>query len=239
MILAGALLFEECMDMLGAKRAVTTEFSLRDGILEEELRVSNQGGGSHLALHLSDLVEKAKLFGVDEAHSLRVVRLAEVLFDALIPLHKLKPSWKIYLAAAVILRDTGEAISLSGHEAHSCYIVENADFPGAEEWEAELVAKLCRYHEGTKLEHDDLTGLAKNLRDPFQKLLALLRIVDALDSGPESNVRIKRVQVSKGEVKVQYTGRGLTGLEALTVEKRAQYFKKVLRRSISASPTRS
>jgi exopolyphosphatase / guanosine-5'-triphosphate,3'-diphosphate pyrophosphatase len=38
LILAGALVLEECMDLVGAKRVLYTPFALRDGILEEILK---------------------------------------------------------------------------------------------------------------------------------------------------------------------------------------------------------
>ncbi len=43
MIVAGSILFEEVMAALGAKTARATEYSLRDGILEEELRLFKRG----------------------------------------------------------------------------------------------------------------------------------------------------------------------------------------------------
>ena len=69
MILAGSILLEETMKALGAKKVHTTEFSLRDGILEEELKLFRQGKTSHLALHLGDLIAIARGYGQDEAYS--------------------------------------------------------------------------------------------------------------------------------------------------------------------------
>lgn len=39
LILAGALILEECMDLVGAKRVVPTPFALRDGLLQEVLKI--------------------------------------------------------------------------------------------------------------------------------------------------------------------------------------------------------
>jgi len=235
MILAGAVLFEECMRALGARKAVSTEFSLRDGILEEELRLFEQGDTSHLALHLPDLMEKAIQFGENGEHLERMLKFSEDLFDKLKPLHQLDPCWKLYLQAATLLRNTGKAISLAGYREHSYYIVKHAGFPAADTWETDLIADLCRYHEGAKLDGSKLTFEKSKARmDAFRKLLAMLRVIDALDSGPEATLRLKGVQRKRGHVVLLYSGKGLTGLESLTLEKRAPYFKKTMGQSIVA-----
>jgi exopolyphosphatase/guanosine-5'-triphosphate,3'-diphosphate pyrophosphatase len=235
MILAGAILFEECMNALDARKTVTTEFSLRDGILEEELRLFEQGDSSHLALHLPDLKEKAMHFGADSEHLDRMLEFSSRLFDELKPVHRLDSSWKLYLQAATLLRDTGKAISLAGHSEHSYYIVKHADFPAADTWETELIADLCRFHDGAKL---DLSKLAfekgKGRLEAFKKLLAMLRVIDALDSGPDTKLKFKSIQRSRGKVTLQFTGKGLTGLESINVEKKAPFFEKVMGQKIIA-----
>ena len=236
MILAGALILDECMNVLKSKSATFTEFSLRDGIMEEELRLYQQGAShSHLSLHLNDLYEKAKLFGADEQHLKRTTLVAETLFDRLRSVHKLKPQWKIYLSAAMILRDTGEAINLSKHPDHSYYIVRNSDLPAMDQWEIELLAQLCLHHEGSKNGHHDITFTkSKTKKDAYTKLLALLRIADALDSGAECRVILKSIQVGKKLITIHYSGREVTGLETTNVEKKADFFQSIFGRQIVA-----
>ena len=235
MILAGAILLEQCMEMLGAKRAEITQYSLRDGILEEELRLFEQGGVSHLALHLPDLIEKAKRFGGEEAHLRRQMKLFDSLFDGLKPVHGLKPSWNLYLQAAMILRETGASINLSGYEEHSYYIVRNSDFPGAEPWEIELIAQLCRHHAGVKPDQK-VASFTKNKsrQQAFLKFLGILRIADALDSGPESQLALKGVRAGRSGIRLLYGGRKLTGLEGIEVEKKAPLLRKILKIPIIA-----
>jgi exopolyphosphatase/guanosine-5'-triphosphate,3'-diphosphate pyrophosphatase len=238
LILAGALLLEEIMQFLGVKKARATEYSLRDGILEEERQLLSsgvKGGVSHLSLHLPDVREKAILFGADAAHLDRFVALSEKLFDALRPVHRLNDSWKTYLAAAVMLRNVGESVNLGHYEEHSCYIVRNSDFPGAESWENELIAELCLYHAGTKMPTPESPLLKSVTRHgAFLRLLALLRLVDALDSGPETLVRIDRLRLGQKKIELFYSGRGLTGLEGLHIEKKSSFFERVFKRKIIA-----
>jgi len=233
MILAGAILFEECLNVLGAKKAVTTAYSLRDGILQEEIELFRQHKTSHISFHLHDIYAKAKRFGGDEKHLKQVVAVAETLFDKLKPIHKLKPEWKIYLTAAMILRDTGEAVALIRHEEHSFYIVNNADFPSMDKWESEFIAHLCLHHENLKVIPGDLPFSRNKVRvQAFMRLLALLRIADALDADPKSRIAIKRTRVSRGNAKIQFTGTSSAGLEVLRVERKKALFEQVFRRSL-------
>jgi exopolyphosphatase/guanosine-5'-triphosphate,3'-diphosphate pyrophosphatase len=234
MILAGAILLEETMSALGAKRAITTEYSLRDGILEEELQLAREHQGSHLALHLPDLYAKAQRLGGHEPHLRQVVGFAEALFARLRNLHKLGPEWQVYLKAAAILHDTGEAISPNRHSRHSYYIVKNADFPSMEAWEVEFIAQLCLWHATGKPEPRDFPFRNHKKRsDAFYKLLAMLRVADALDRGHTSSARILRASVDARKVRLTLTGKAID-LEILRVEQKKALFEQVFGRTLEA-----
>ena len=229
MFLSGTLLFDECLKALGAREAVATEYSLRDGILEEELRLYGDGQSSHLSLHVEDLYERAARFGMERGHARHVADLAGSLFDALRPVHKLSQSWRIYLVAAAVLRDVGDSVNVFEHALHSGYIVRHSDLPGMEDWEIGFVAGLCSHHEDLKF--DDRSG--NFLKNPerkaaFRKLIALLCMLDEMDSGPETVIRVRGISRSRGEVFVRYSGKGLTGLEPVNVERRASIYRKAL-----------
>ena len=223
------------MDALGTKRVLTTDFSLRDGILQDEIQLVREHQGSHIALHLPDLYEKAARFGGSELPVKQVVSFTEVLFKRLKNLHKMRSEWQIYLTAAAILHDTGEAVTPTHHEVHSYYIVKNADFPSMEKWEAEFVAQLCRWHPSGKPDLKDLpfTG-DKEQREAFFKLLALLRVADALDRGHKSSVRIKKISVSAKQVRLTLTGKGAIDLELLRVDQKKALFEQVFGRELVA-----
>jgi exopolyphosphatase/guanosine-5'-triphosphate,3'-diphosphate pyrophosphatase len=234
MILGGAVLLEECMKACGADRAVGTEFSLRDGILEEERELQQQQKSSPLSFHVDELYALARRFGADLRHLEQVVRLSEELFDRLRPLHRLKSGWRIYLTAATILRNVGEKVSLIRPEQHSHYIVLNADFPTSQRWEQEFVAALCLHHKGGRAERKGLSFKGdKSRMTALGKLLAILQVVDALDSGRRADLRIGRVQISSRQVRIRFSGKRATGLEIPAVELRRGYFEKIFRRHLS------
>jgi len=235
MILAGAVLFDECMRALRAKRVEVTEFSLRDGILDEEVQLLEKHEKSHIPIHLRDLYAKAKRFGCDPGHLKQIVDCAEFLFDRLASLHKLKSHWKVYLTAAAIMKNTGEAISVRENEVHSHYIVMNADLPGVEKWEAEFVAELCFWMTGGKPPRKELPfSENKQKRQAFFKLLALLRIADALDVGSVRKQRIQSIQNTRKSIILNLAPRLTTELELLRIDQKKSLFEDIFAKTLIA-----
>lgn len=238
MILAGGILLEECAEALGSNKIQTTDYSLRDGILDEELRLHRQHEGSHIAFHLGDLRKKALQIGTGERHIDHVCHLSSTLFDKLRPLHGLDRNWKLYLMAAAILHDTGQSITPSNHGLHSYYIVMNSDFPSMEPWETEFVAQLCLRHAGGKAHAKDLSfAKDRDEKTAFLKLLAILRVADALDRGHHGGFTIRRIRTTKSKVQIYYHSRVAADLELLRVEQKKSLFEEVFGRHLVLSRT--
>lgn len=233
MILAGSVLLEEIMEVLGAKRLQPTDYSLRDGILLEEMKLVREHKSSRIELHLDDLYEKAKRFGGDEAHIRRVVTFAESLFDRLAKLHKIPTAWRVYLTATVILRNLGDLVSISGHAKHTSYIVKNSDFPSMQVWEMEFISQLCLYHADGKVE----TGALPDGKDKakvaiFRKLVAILRLVEALDLGPKARIKLQSVRIERKLVRLSVNGRAMAGVESIFIERKKTFFEEVFNKKL-------
>ena len=67
----------------------------------------------------------------------------------------------------------------------------------------------------------------------FVKLLALLRICVAADSGAGSRVELRRVRVDRARVQLTLGGKDLTGLEALAIEQRKDLFERIFGRELA------
>lgn len=236
MILAGAILLEECMNVTGARKVTSTEFSLRDGILEEQLEANRNDARSSLSMHLADVRARVQKVHPEMVHLDAVANLAGLLFDRLKGLHKLNSDWKSYLTASALLHDIGEVISPTNHEIHSYYFAKNADFTPLEKWESEFIARLCLYHRVGKPEIDGLFG--KNVKEKERKrafhcLLALLRVADALDRNHRGQVTVARVKVARDAVILTIRAkRGSGDLELLRVEQKKAHFEETFRRRL-------
>lgn len=233
LIFAGSLLLEECLDALGARKFVGTEYSLRDGVLVEEKQVLRKQLGSRISFHLEEISARAASLGRDPKRLTRVIEFARELFARLRAVHRLDVRWLNYLLAAVCFRDVGEGVAMSHHAEHSAYIVRHADIPSLESWERQFVAELCLHHEGLKPQVKRLPfARHPRRRKAFQRLLALLRVIDALDSGRPSSLHISRVRVSAGGVRLSLSGAALTDLELLRLEQKKALFEGLFGRAL-------
>ncbi len=233
MILAGAVLFEECLSALGAKKFSFTPFALRDGVLEEEIELVASHQKSHLGLHMDDLVAKARRCGVHEGH-LQSVRDASMrLFDRLKNVHQLKAEWRPFLEAAAILHDVGEVVNPAHHGRHSYYIAKNVDVAALDAWELEFVAQLCLWHAGGKPDLRKIPELReKSRQQAFLKLLAILRVADALDRSHQADPCLRDVKLKRGMVELKLDPRKSSDLEVLRVEQKKELFEEMFRRKL-------
>ena len=162
-----------------------------------------------------------------------LVECSEILFDRLAPAHKLKPEWKIYLTASVILRDLGELISISNQAKHTYYIVKNLDFPSMQKWEHEFIARLCYCRTVEKLKDKDLSFMReKDKKDAFVKLLSILRLVDALDFGSGHLFQIKSVTINRSAVRLSLKGNMKYGVEMLKMDRKKKLFEKTFHKKL-------
>jgi exopolyphosphatase/guanosine-5'-triphosphate,3'-diphosphate pyrophosphatase len=237
LILAGGILLDELTQILGAKEIRTTEFALRDGILEAELaRFQNQKSRSSFSF--DDIEKRVEKWGMDVSHTKRVQKHAEFLFDQLKGVHKLRQEWRPYLAAAAILHDVGEIVSHAHHAEHSEYIVRNANFVGMHGWEAELIAKLCRFHKEEKIlekKNEKKIPYPKgdDLRDVFLKLLSLLQMADSIDRTHKEVLKLKKPKIARGLIQLKFGSKTPCDLEILRFEQKKTLFEELFKREIT------
>lgn len=232
MILAGAILLEEVMNLFKAKKVFPTEYSLRDGILEEQLAVIRANEHSSLGIHLKEMRERVAEIHPNMVHTDAVIRLTSKLFDSLGSVHKLKSGWKSYLTAAATIHDVGEIISPTGHEEHSYYFAKHADLAPMEEWESEFIALLCLYHRAGKANLPDFGKNSKEKKVAFLKLLALLRVADALDRGHRGDIQISRISITKKSVEIRLRSKPSPDLELLRIEQKKELFETIFDRKL-------
>jgi exopolyphosphatase/guanosine-5'-triphosphate,3'-diphosphate pyrophosphatase len=190
---------------------------------------------------LPDLYARAQKFrssgSDDDAHLKQTVELAEHLFDRMRPIHKLNPKWRQYITAASILHDVGQAISPTRHGIHSYYIVKNADFPSMEKWETEFVGQLCLWHQDGKVDQKALP-FTKDEKQAFMKLLAILRVADALDRSHKRVLKVRDVKIDRKGVHILVSARIGIDLELLRVEQKKELFEQIFKRPLDVIRSR-
>ncbi len=233
MILSGAILLEECVNAFKTERVEPTEFSLRDGILDEQVEILKSN--RHLLQQdpIDDLFETAKDLGGKPDELNLALKVSDDVFERLKPIHKLNGNWKIYLHAGALLHDCGKSISAINSSEHSAYVARFADIPRFEDWESEFIAQLCLRAKSGKVQKKDLPFKGDRLRQrAFIKVLALLRLVAALSFQRSRSIPIERVRVDGARVIIQIPRRSKASLQILLADPKKNLFEDVFKKSI-------
>mgnify|MGYP000568341333 FL=1 len=186
-IIAGAVILQEAMAMLGMQSLSVCERSLREGVIVDwmltqgliEDRLKYQG-----SIRERSTLKIAGKYGVDIPHSERVAELALSLFDQTYEqLHTWDKSVRQLLWSAAILHNSGHFVSHDAHHKHSYYLIRYGELLGYTEAEIDTIANIARYHRKSapKKKHQNLQNLSKEQKSIVSQLSALLRVAVALD----------------------------------------------------------
>ncbi|MEM1310335.1 MAG: HD domain-containing protein, partial [Cyanobacteria bacterium P01_H01_bin.153] len=187
-VVAGAVILQETMAMLGTESLIICERALREGVVVDwmlsrgliEDRMQFQRSVRERSVHAA-----ADKYHVPAAPRERVADFVQGLFDATKGhLHSWSNPERELLWAAAILHNAGHYISHSSHHKHSYYLIRNGELLGYTEAEIEIIANIARYHRKSlpKKKHDNYRNLSeKKHRNLVNELSAMLRIAVALD----------------------------------------------------------
>ncbi|BAY43583.1 Ppx/GppA phosphatase [Scytonema sp. HK-05] len=187
-ILAGAVILQEAMNLLGVESVTVCERSLREGVIVDwmlahgliEDRLRYQG-----SVRQRSVLKIANKYHVNLEHSDRIAVFALSLFDQTKgTLHNWGAEERQILQAAALLHNCGHYVSHSSHHKHSYYLIRNSELLGYNETEVEIIANLARYHRKSppKKKHENYRNLvSKNHRQIVNHLSAILRLAVALD----------------------------------------------------------
>jgi len=187
-IVAGALILQEAMSLLGMENITIGERSLREGVIvdwmlthgliEDRLRYQS-------SIRQRSVLKIAQKYRVNLPYGERVATFAVNLFDqSRGSLHTWDDEDRELLWAAAILHNCGHFISHSSHHKHSYYLIRYGELLGYTETEIEAIANLARYHRKSdpKKKHENYRSLSsKRHRRMVEQLSALLRLAVALD----------------------------------------------------------
>ncbi|MEJ1930625.1 Ppx/GppA phosphatase family protein [Nostoc sp. NIES-2111] len=187
-ILAGAIILQEAMTLLGVqsltacsralREGVIVDWMLSNGLIEDRLRFQS-------SIRQRSVLKQASKYQVNLAYSDRVATFALSLFDQTQGLlHHWGSNERRLLWAAAILHNCGHHISHSSHHKHSYYLIRNSELLGYNETEIDIIANIARYHRKSppKKKHDNFRNLlSKEHRQVVCQLSAILRLAVALD----------------------------------------------------------
>lgn len=169
----------------------------------------------------------------EQEHAEQVTRLAEILFDALLPLHKLDASARLSLTCAGILHDIGWLHGQKAHHKQSmAMILDEASLPLTPA-ERATIALTARYHRKAlpKPSHKVYASLSRTRRKTVDMLSALLRVADGLDRSHTHAVKTVEAVISDGQIAFICRTNGNAGAEIKFAKKKADLLENVFGRT--------
>ncbi len=233
MILAGAILLEETMMALRAKLIEITDYSLRDGILDEQIEILRSDRKAIRYDIVNEFFKAALSLGSDEAELLQTRHMAETLFDRFASLHRLSSQWKKYFVAASLLQDVGRSINPLRFEGHAAYIARNIDVSGLSESESRFIAELCEKQREQRLAKKDVPFKKDHARhSAFMKLLPLLQLTDAFSFQRKEPIEIKKLRIEGRVVRALISKQQKAHLEILRADQKKFLFEEIYRKAL-------
>ncbi len=187
-IVAGALILQESMALLGLEQITICERALREGIvvdwmlthglIEDKLRY--QG-----SVRQRSVLKIAHKYQVNLQHSEQIAQFALALFDQTQGvLHDWGEDERELLWSSAILHNCGHFISHADHHKHSYYLIRYGELLGYTDVEIETIANLARYHRKglSNKKHASYRNIgSKKHRKIVEQLSPLLPLAVALD----------------------------------------------------------
>lgn len=244
---AAAVLYQ-VMKSLDRDLIVTSERSLRDGLLEDwiehnqpELRLERTVAMPRMRSVLR-LMER---YEVDRPHAEQVRSLALALFDGLVGMHGLGPDARRMLEFGALLHDVGHHIDARDHNKHGQYLILNSRLSAFTAPEQAVLASVVRFHRGArpKRNHRHFAALSRVNQRKVEVLSTLIRMADALDRSHHQPISEVRVVTGPEGVTLEAVARQEAFLERWAAERRADLLASVLGRPVRvvlvADPTTS
>jgi exopolyphosphatase / guanosine-5'-triphosphate,3'-diphosphate pyrophosphatase len=197
-VVAGAVLLDPILRLLGATEITLCDLALREGLILDYVERNRQHieqAGRYPDVRRRSVMELAERCNHSAEHSRQIARLAVSLFDQTRGVHGLGDREREWLEYAAIMHDLGVHISYEKHHRHSYYLVKNGDLRGFDPQEIEVMALVTRYHRQAtpKKSHEGYVDLPGPLRRTVRTLAAILRLAEGLDrshSQPLSGVEL-------------------------------------------------
>ena len=187
-ILAGAVILQEAMTLLGVESLITCERALREGVIVDWMLAHDLIDNRlrfQSTIRQRSVLKIANKYNVDSSYSERIAAFALSLFDQTKGyLHEWGNQERFLLWAASELHNCGHHISHSSHHKHSYYLIRNSGLLGYNETEIEIIANLARYYRKSqpKKKHENFQNLAtKEQKQVVEELSPLLRLATSLD----------------------------------------------------------
>ena len=233
-VMAGAAILEGFMQALDLPAIRVSDRGLREGLLMDYLlRHGHTPALQDLSVRQRSVLELGRTCHFDEPHARTTAQLALALFDSAgeTKLHPFGAWERELLEHAALLHRIGAFLTYNNYQAHTYYLIRNANLLGFDETEVAIIAATALFHRKAipQREHPEFGALDRQAQNVVRVLSLLLRFAESLDRGHTGNVRQARFRL-KGDSHVVldiFAAQGCQ-FELWAIHKHATAFEKVL-----------
>jgi len=231
-IVAGNAVLIAILTQLGQEEILVCERALRDGIIVDLVaqdRALAQKLGDERVRRLEALEALAHKYEHLGGHQRHVARLALRLFERLIEVHGLFAADRELLYAAALLHSIGRFVNDSAPHKHSAYLIRNSVLDGWRRDELVLISQIARYYRKAmpKATHPEFAVLSAADQERVEKLAALLRIADGLDSRHLGLVNDLTIRREDGRISIGAQADAVITDEIAAAQSKADLFERV------------
>ena len=239
-IIAGAMVFSELMDMCLLRAFRYLPLGLRDGLLAQMLADYSQSPAmkERVEAERRDAVlAVVKHYQADQAFAQRIRNWTLELYRRLKSIHHLPAEYVDWIEAAAMMHEVGAFINRSGRRRHTHYIIANSELFGYTPVQRRIIAAIARYVGNSLPASGDpiLQLVPRTDQGQVPKAVALLRLARALGQSRRGAVRELNVRIKQdGPIILQLKPASAEGveLELWALEQERNYFKAVFGRDL-------
>ncbi len=239
LILAGAIVVHAVLAAGGFESLEVTEAGLREGVFFERLLGGTPGGHGRPPtfedVRRTSVLNLARQYAVDAAHTEHVAALALGMFDKLaaLGLHEGDPRERELLWAACMLHDIGMSIDYDDHHKHSRYLILNGGLPGFAPVETAIIAQSARYHRKGMPSPGPMEPLfGPGDAERLDRCATLLRLAEDLERSRDQLVRRALLEESDGTVELRLVADGNSAVPSWAARREGELFERAFRREL-------
>lgn len=175
LLCSGLTIMIAAFKLLQIEKLEYIDAALREGVLYE---MSDRL--QHVDIRQHSVTSLQRRYDVDMAQADRVSQTALQLFSQVRQQWQLTDEDAVMLGWAATLYEVGLHINSSGVQKHSAYILQNANLPGFNQEQQQLIATLVRFHR-RKIRADEIPAFSLYQLPQVVYLLVLLRLAVLLN----------------------------------------------------------
>jgi exopolyphosphatase/guanosine-5'-triphosphate,3'-diphosphate pyrophosphatase len=235
-IIAGAAILQTLMEALQVKAIRVTDRGLRDGLLVDYLVRHDHAPLVEVAsVRKRSVLQFGRACQFNEEHARLTAHIALSLFDSgrEVRLHRMGDWERELLEYAALLHHIGAFVTFSNYQAHTYYLIRNAELLGFDQTEIAIMATVALYHRKSlpRKKNSEFTALNKRSQHIVRRLAALLRLAECLDRSQAGHVSHARFEAPSGKrVHLHLQATEDCQIEVWSVEKHLEAVEKVFGR---------